>query len=52
MSFALNNAEQISLEDSFGGLTPREKNFLNKSWAKYFGDELFPKIDEEPFRVL
>ena len=52
MSFVLNTADQISLEDSFGSLTPREKRFLNKSWAKYFGDNLFPKIDEEPFRVL
>lgn len=52
MSFVPNDAQQISFSDSFGGLTAREQRFLNKSWAKIFGDQLFPKIDEEPFSVL
>ena len=54
MSFAENNAkyQQISLMDSFTGLTKREQRFLNKSWAKYFGDFIFPEIDEMPFSVL
>ena len=54
MSFKANNAEyqQMSMMDSFTGLTPRELKFLEKSWAKYFGDYIFPKINEAPFAVL
>ena len=25
---------------------------LEKSWAKYFAENIFPAIDEEPFKVL
>ena len=54
MSFVLNdvNTQQLSFFDSYNTLTKREKLFLNKSWAKYFGDHIFPKIDERPFAVL
>ena len=53
MSFVLNPLnEQLSLFDSFGGLTDREKKFLDKSWAKYFSEYIFPKIEEEPYAVL
>jgi len=54
MSFKANHAEyqQLSMMDSFAGLTPRELKFLDKSWAKYFGDYIFPRIDEAPFAVL
>ena len=52
MSFRLNESQQMSMFDSFTGLTPREQKALERSWAKVFGDEIFPKINEEPFRVL
>lgn len=54
MSFVLNSAneQQLSLFDSYENLTEREKRFLNKSWAKYFAESIFPKIDETPYAVL
>jgi hypothetical protein len=52
MSFASNNNQQISFTDSTNNLTGREKGFLEKSWAKVFADEIFPKIREEDFAVL
>lgn len=52
MSFRENSFQQITLTDSFTGLTAREQKALDHSWAKVFGDEIFPAIDERPFRVL
>lgn len=52
MAFRTNSYQQISLQDSFNGLTAREQKALENSWAKVFADELFPAIDEEPFRIL
>ena len=54
MSFVLNdaNTQQLSLFDSYNTLTEREKRFLDRSWAKYFAEHIFPKIDERPFAVL
>lgn len=52
MSFKENTSQQISLTDSFTGLTDRERNALEKSWAKIFADEIFPMIDESRFSVL
>lgn len=54
MSFVLNDVrtQQLSLFDSYNTLTDREKRFLDKSWAKYFAEHIFPKIDEKPFAVL
>jgi len=54
MSFVANDtgSEQLSLFDSFNTLTEREKKFLDKSWAKYFAENIFPKIDEQPYAVL
>ena len=52
MAFKKNSHQQINFNDSFHNLTDREKKFLEKSWAKAFGDEIFYKIDEEPFEVL
>lgn len=54
MSFRFNDAnnEQVSLFDTYSTLTEREKRMLEKSWAKYFGDHIFPAIDEAPFAVL
>ena len=54
MAFVLNcaNEQQLSLFDSYDSLTEREKKFLNQSWAKYFAEYIFPKIDETPYAVL
>lgn len=54
MSFVLNDAsmQQMSFLDSYNTLTDREKKFLEKSWAKYFAEHIFPKIDEKPYAVL
>lgn len=54
MSFVLNdaNTQQLSFFDSYNSLTEREKKFLEKSWAKYFAENIFPKIDERPYAVL
>jgi hypothetical protein len=52
MSFKENTSQQISLTDSFTGLTDRERKALEKSWAKIFADEIFPAIDESRFSVL
>lgn len=52
MSFKENAYQQLSITDSFSGLTAREQKALEKSWAKVFADELFPAIDEKRFSVL
>ena len=52
MSFKENSYQQISITDSFSGLTAREQKALEKSWAKIFADEIFPAIDEKRFSVL
>lgn len=38
MSFKANDYQQSSLDDSFITLTERERNALEKSWAKIFAD--------------
>ena len=54
MAFVLNDVshEQVSLVSPDMMLTEREKKHLVKSWAKYFAEYVFPKIDERPFEVL
>ena len=52
MAFKENGCQQLSLDDSFLKLTERERNALEKSWAKIFADEIFPSIEEERFSVL
>ncbi len=52
MSFATNQSQQISLFDGTSNLTDREKRLLEKSWAKYFAENIFPEIDKKPFSVL
>lgn len=49
MSFKENTYQQLSIADSFSGLTVREQKALEKSWAKIFVDELFPATDEKFF---
>lgn len=52
MAFKENAYQQLSITDSFTGLTAREQKALEKSWAKIFADELFSEIDEKRFSVL
>ena len=52
MSFRTNPYQQIAFTDSFVGLTSREQKALENSWAKTFAEDIFPSINEEPFRVL
>ena len=52
MSFASNQSQQLNLFDATSNLTAREKRLLEKSWAKYFAEHIFPEIDEAPFAVL
>lgn len=52
MAFRPNDTQQFSLDDITYHMTKRELQALDRSWAKTFADELFPSIDEEPFRVL
>ena len=52
MSFRKNDTHQMTLTDSFFGLTEREQKALEKSWAKVFADDVFPMIDEERFECL
>ena len=52
MAFRTNSYQQLSFADSFGGLTFREQKALEHSWAKVFAEDIFPAINEEPFRVL
>lgn len=52
MAFRTNSYQQLSFTDSFGGLTSREKKALEHSWAKVFAEDIFPAINEDPFRVL
>lgn len=52
MSFVKNDSQQFSLNDNMFHLTQREINFLNKSWAKVFAENIFPAIDEDDFACL
>ena len=52
MAFRTNSYQQLSFTDSYGGLTSREQKALERSWAKVFAEDIFPAINEEPFRVL
>ena len=52
MSFHLNNAQQMALDDSLLSLTERERKYLNNSWAETFSKKIFSFIDEDRFSVL
>lgn len=52
MSFVANDSQQMSLTDTVNNLTTREKKRLDKSWAKAFSENIFPKINEKRFSVL
>lgn len=50
MSFRTNSYQQVSFTDCMNGLTSREQKALEHSWAKTFAEDIFPAIDEKPFR--
>lgn len=52
MSFHLNNAQQMAINDSLLSLTERERKYLNNSWAETFSKKIFPFIKEDRFKVL
>ena len=52
MSFVPNDYEQMSITDPIYSFSERQKRFLKNSWAIYFAEHVFPKIDEAPFAVL
>ena len=52
MAFSSNGYQQLGLMDRMGTLSRRGRKALDRSWAKYFGDEIFPAIDERKFAVL
>ena len=49
MAFVQNTYQQLSFVDSLNHLSERERKLLDRSWAKPFGDDIFPKIDERKF---
>ena len=52
MSFHLNNAQQMAINDSLLSLTERERRYLRSSWAETFSKKIFPFIKEEWFSIL
>jgi len=52
MSFHLNNAQQMAINDSLLSLTERERKHLMSSWAETFSKKIFPFIEEDRFSVL
>jgi len=52
MSFQLNNAQQMAINDSLLSLTERERKHLMSSWAETFSKKIFPFIKEDRFSVL
>jgi len=52
MSFVPNKNQQITMDDQYFSFTTRERKVLKKSWATYFADYIFPKINEERFAIL
>ncbi len=52
MSFQLNNAQQMAINDSLLSLTEREMKHLMSSWAETFSKKIFPFIAEDRFSVL
>ncbi len=52
MAFKANAFQQMNLTDTYFSLSERNKNFLKKSWAYDFAEQVFPNINEERFSVL
>ena len=52
MSFQLNNAQQMAINDALLSLTEREMKHLKGSWAETFSKKIFPFIKEDRFSIL
>ena len=52
MSFVLNTNQQMSLFDSLGFLSQRKLERINNSWAGWFSEHIFTKINETIFAPL
>jgi len=52
MAFVSNEGQQISFDDPYYRLSERQRRYLKESWAAYFADHIFPKIDESKFAKL
>ena len=52
MSFHLNNAQQMAINDSLLSLTERGMKYLKGSCAETFSKKIFPFIEEDRFSVL
>ena len=52
MAFCKNIDPQLSFFDSFEQLSERKKRIVLNSYAKYFSDHIYPKINAEIFREL
>lgn len=52
MAFRSNSGQQLTLDDSFGNLSPRVQKLIKNSWAHDFATIVFPSINEERFSVL
>ncbi|MDO4621583.1 MAG: transposase [Eubacteriales bacterium] len=52
MAFVKNTYQQLTFYDRVRDLDERERRIFDKSWAKQFGDKIFPLIDESRFAVL
>ena len=48
MAFRTNSYQQMSIQDSFNVLTPREQKALEKSWAKVFAEVLYSQSSSRP----
>ncbi len=52
MAFVSNEGQQISFDDPYYRLSDRQRRYLKESWAAYFAEYIFPKIDESRFAKL
>ena len=52
MAFVSNEGQQISFDDPYYRLSPRQRQYLKESWAAYFAEHIFPKINESRFAKL
>ena len=50
--YRANEAQQMSIYDSYLKLPEHIRKLIDKSWAKDFADYVFPNINEERFSVL
>ena len=49
MAFRRNSYEQIGLRETLLPLSEKEREALDKSWARDFADKIFPLLDETEF---